>query len=218
MSGHTSPFSGDSSNTGLSLTGTSHLLVVRHGQSTWNADGRWQGQEDPPLSTVGVRQARAAAETMGTFDVVASSPLERAFTTATIIANEVGIGPVLTDPDLAERHAGGFQGLTRPQIEERYPGYLAEGRRPDDWEGDDAVVERAVGALARIAARVGGGTALVVSHGGLIRCVEDLVGARRESRLANLAGRWFEIGPGVLRAGDAVLLVDENVATVPDQI
>lgn len=197
----------------------SHLLVVRHGQSTWNADGRWQGREDPPLSTVGVRQAREASQTVGSFDVVAASTLERASVTATIIANSLGIGPVVTDPDLVERHAGGFQGLTRPQIEEQFPGHLAEGHWPPGWEPDQDVVVRASGALARIADQVGdGGTALVVTHGGVIGCLERVVGARREGRLANLGGRWFDIGPGVLRAGDEVLLVDPDDVTVPDQI
>ena len=196
-----------------------HLLVVRHGQSTWNADGRWQGQEDPPLSTLGVRQARLAADALGTFDVVAASPLERALTTATIIADAAGIGPVLVDTDLTERHAGGFQGLTRPEIEERFPGYLAERRNPPGWEYDEDVATRAAGALARIVARIGdGGTALVVSHGGVITCLERTVGAARTGRVANLGGRWFDVGPGTLRAGDEVLLVDPEAATVPEQI
>ena len=195
------------------------ILVARHGQSTWNAAGRWQGQEDPPLSTLGVRQARAAAGSLGTFDVVAASTLQRALTTATIIANELGLGPVVTDPDLVERHAGSFQGLTRPEIEERYPGYLAERRRPDDWESDEAVVDRASRALARIAARAGaGGSALVVTHGGVIRCLETLAGAPRDGRLPNLGGRWFAVGPGTFDAGEEVLLVDADVATVPGQI
>ncbi len=198
--------------------GVARILVVRHGQSTWNADGRWQGQEDPPLSSLGVRQAREAAARLGTFDVVAASPLERALSTATIIADELGIGPVVTDPHLMERHAGGFQGLTRPEIEERFPGYLADRRRPDDWEDDDAVTQRAVAALARIAVQAGGGDALVVSHGGVIRCLEELLGVRRDHRLANLGGRWFEVGPGALRAGDEVLLVDADHASVPGQI
>lgn len=195
------------------------LLLVRHGQSTWNAEGRWQGQDDPPLSTIGVRQARMAAERLGGFDVVAASPLQRALTTATIVADALGIGPVITDPDLMERHAGGFQGLTRPEIDERYPGFLAERRDPPGWEDDDSVVRRATGALARLAGAVGaGGTALVVTHGGVIRSLERLVGATRDGRLGNLGGRWFEVGPSVLRAGDQVLLVDEEIETVPGQI
>ncbi len=198
---------------------TARILLVRHGQSTWNADGRWQGTEDPPLSTLGVKQAHMAAETLGTFDLVAASHLERASVTATIIANELGIGPVVTDPDLAERFAGGFQGLTRVEIEERFPGFLADGRRPDDYESDESVAERSVGALARIAAEVGAeGTALVVSHGGVIHTLERTADARREGRLPNLGGRWFEVGPSVFRAGDDVLLVDADAVTVPGQI
>jgi probable phosphoglycerate mutase len=203
---------------------TAQILLVRHGQSTWNADGRWQGTEDPPLSTLGVRQAHLAAEHLGTFDLVASSHLERASVTATIIANELGIGPVVTDPDIAERFAGGFQGLTRDEIEERFPGHLAHGRRPDDYESNESVAARSVGALARIAADVGDdGTALVVSHGGVIHTLEEVVGAHREGRLPNLGGRWFEIGHSpasgaVLRGGDPVLLVDADAVTVPNQI
>jgi broad specificity phosphatase PhoE len=198
---------------------TARLLLVRHGQSTWNAAGRWQGTEDPPLSTMGVRQAHLAATTLGTFDLVAASNLERASVTATIIADELGIGPVATDPDLAERFAGGFQGLTRDEIEVRFPGHLADGRRPDDYETEESVADRAVGALARIAAEVGDdGTALVVSHGGVIHTLERIAGATREGRLPNLGGRWFEVGPSVFRAGDPVLLVEADAVTVPGQI
>jgi probable phosphoglycerate mutase len=197
----------------------SRLLVVRHGQSTWNADGRWQGTEDPPLSTLGVRQARHAARNVGTFDAVVSSPLERALVTATILADELGIGPVQTDPDLRERHAGGYQGLTRTEIEHHFPGYLVEGLRPPGWEEDPQVLERSAAALARVALAVGpGGTALVVSHGGVIHTLERATGAHRKGRLPNLGGRWFEVGPGHLAAGDAVLLVEEDEVTVPDQL
>lgn len=200
------------------------LLLVRHGQSTWNAEGRWQGRADPPLSQLGVRQARQAAETLGVFDLIASSSLQRAHSTASIIAEALGVSPVVTDPDLGERHAGAFEGLTRDEIEARWPGWLAERRRPEDYEDDESVTQRAVGALARLVADLGDrdtgdeATALVVSHGGVIGALERLVGATREGRLANLGGRWFEIGPGVLRAGDAVVLLDHDTVTVPGQI
>jgi probable phosphoglycerate mutase len=197
----------------------SHLLVVRHGQSTWNADGRWQGTEDPPLSTLGVRQARHAARQLGSFDAVVASDLERAFVTATILADELGIGPVQTDPDLRERCAGEYQGLTRAEIEHRFPGFLVEGLVPPGWEPDDVVLERAAGALARVALSVGpGGTALVVTHGGVIHALERALDVRREQRLPNLGGRWFTVGPGHLAAGEPVLLVDEDEVTVPTQL
>ena len=199
--------------------GVRRLLLVRHGQSTWNAEGRWQGRLDPPLSDLGRHQARAAAAALGTFDLVAASTLQRAHDTATVIADELGIGPVLADPDLVERHAGGFEGLTRAEIEDAYPGYLTDLRHPPGWEDDEALVERAIGALARLAATVAaGGTALVVTHGGVIRSLERAVGAEREHRLANLGGRWFELGPGVLRADEEVLLIDAELATVPGQL
>ena len=197
----------------------SRLLVVRHGQSTWNADGRWQGTEDPPLSTLGVRQARHAAQHLGGFDAVVASDLERAFVTATILADELGIGPVQTDPDLRERCAGEYQGLTRPEIEHRFPGYLAEGLSPPGWEEDHHVLERAAGALARVALGVGpGGTALVVTHGGVIHTLERALDVHRGQRLPNLGGRWFTVGPGHLGAGDEVLLVDDDEVTVPGQL
>ena len=201
------------------MSDPSRLLVVRHGQSTWNAEGRWQGTENPPLSTLGVRQARHAAQQLGTFDAVVASDLERAFVTATILAEELGIGPVQTDADLRERSAGEYQGLTRHEIEERFPGYLAEGLRPPGWEEDDVVLERAAGALGRVALAVGpGGTALVVTHGGVIHTLERALGLRREQRLANLGGRWFTVGPGHFGGGDDVLLVTEDEVTVPNQL
>lgn len=195
------------------------LLVIRHGQSTWNAERRWQGTEDPPLSTLGVRQARHASRFLGTFDAIVASTLQRAATTASIIADELGVGPVTTDPDLRERHAGVLQGLTKEEIAERHPAYVEHRERAPGWEPDDEVVERAVGALARVARDVGpGGTALVVSHGGVITQLELLTGASREGRLANLGGRWFSVGPRSIEAGDAVVLVDPDELTVPQQL
>src|SRR5690606_3013114 len=112
----------------------------------WNAAGRWQGQADPPLSELGRRQARAAGATVGAVDAVVASPLERAHHTAVAISESVGVGPVLVLPDLMERHAGEWQGLTRAQIDEQYPGYLADRgehrRRPPGWEDDDVLLER----------------------------------------------------------------------------
>jgi broad specificity phosphatase PhoE len=67
-------------------TATTRLLVLRHGQSEWNAQGRWQGQADIALTPEGVQQARKAALKLGTFDLIASSSLKRALHTAEIIA------------------------------------------------------------------------------------------------------------------------------------
>ncbi|WP_421121472.1 histidine phosphatase family protein [Aquihabitans daechungensis] len=74
------------------------LLLVRHGESIWNADGRWQGQADPPLSDRGRDQAVAAAASIGTVDALVTSDLERAVDTGAIIGRILGIDPILVKP------------------------------------------------------------------------------------------------------------------------
>ncbi len=189
------------------------LLVVRHGQSEWNATGRWQGRADPPLTDEGRRQSRAATGALGSFDAVVASPLLRAVETATIIAERLGIGPVPTDPDLMERDAGEWQGLTRVQIQEQWPGYLEDGRRPPGYEPDDAILARVRSGLDRIAGRVGDGDVLVISHGGVVYALEDACGEPWR-RIPNLGARWFEVSGPDLTAGPRVDLVPDG--TIPD--
>jgi broad specificity phosphatase PhoE len=193
------------------------VLLVRHGQSEWNAVGRWQGQADSALSDQGRLQAREAARAVGAVDAVWASDLQRAVGTATIIAEEIGVGPVVVDPDLRERDAGEFSGLTRAEIEERFPGYLQARRRPPGWEPDEHLLARALRALHRIATEVPGGDVLVVTHGGLVYTVEEHLGSEFE-RLANTEGRWVEVGSGRLRLGERVLLSAPEDTTVPNQI
>jgi broad specificity phosphatase PhoE len=200
-----------------SPTVPARVLLVRHGQSEWNAIGRWQGQADPPLSDLGRLQAREAAQAIGAVDAVWSSDLQRAVGTAHIIAEHVGVGPVVVDPDLRERDAGAFSGLTREEIEERFPGYLAARRRPPGWEADQHLLARALGVLDRIAAEVPGGDVLVVTHGGLIYTIEEHLGADH-ARIANTEGRWVEVGGGRLRLGERVLLAAPEDTTVPGGI
>jgi len=206
------------------------ILLVRHGQSEWNADGRWQGQADPALSELGRRQARAAARSIGTVDVIAASPLERANDTAEIIAAELGIGPVVAIDGLMERCAGEWEGLTREQIDVQYAGYLADGRRPPGWEDDDLLLDRALGALDAIAQFVGDdGEIVAVTHGGVIMRIEDHLGGGHH-RMPNVGGRWIERrigqsgGGGEWLLGDRIELLDgADLAagveiTVPNQI
>ena len=110
--------------------GPTSLLVIRHGQSEWNAVGRWQGRADVALDEAGRLQAAEAALALGTFDAIWSSDLQRAHLTASIIGEILGIGPVLVDPRLAETDVGPWQGLTQREVEEGWPGYLAARRRP----------------------------------------------------------------------------------------
>jgi probable phosphoglycerate mutase len=201
------------------------LLLVRHAQSEWNADGRWQGQEDPPLSELGERQAAAAAERVGAFDAIVASPLERAAHTAAILAEATGVGPVLLDEALMERNAGEWQGLTRAEIEVRYPGFLEERRRPPGWEPDEQLLERFHAVIEKIAGVFEGrgvhdAEVLVLTHGGAIYVLEDQLGVPA-GRMPNLGGRWIErAADGAWKAGDRVVLIDPDDApvTVPNQL
>jgi probable phosphoglycerate mutase len=217
------------------------VLLVRHGQSEWNADGRWQGQADPALTDLGRQQALHASRALGAVDAIVSSDLQRAAGTAAIIAAELGVGPLVLDADLRERHAGEWQGLTRADIERDWPGYLGpppplEGspehrrpaggvtqeagprRRPPGWEADEDVLERAVRALVRIHGLAPDGEVIAVTHGGLVYALEASLGASFV-RLPNLGGRWVEVGAeGPARLGERIVLVDPDELTVPQQL
>lgn len=194
------------------------LLLVRHGQSVWNAKGRWQGQADPPLTSLGHEQASVAAKRIGEIDVLASSDLVRALQTATGLKTRAGVDTVEVDARLRERHAGEWQGLTRAEIDARYPGYLEDGRRPPGWESGRDLHERAVAAVIEIADAHPAGEGAIVTHGGVIYSIEAAHGVEH-SRISNLGGRWIEIQGAMVSLGDRVdLLAGEIEATVPDQI
>ena len=187
--------------------------MVRHGQSTWNADGRWQGQADPPLSALGVAQAEAAARAVDGVDLIWASDLERARHTAEILATDRELD-VVADARLRERDAGEWTGLTRVEIEERFPGALAERRRPPGFEHDDQLLVRSLAALRDLAAALGGGTEIVVTHGGVILAVARRHGEER-TPVANLEGRWLEVdGAGDFGLGDREILFDPDSVEV----
>jgi len=157
------------------------LLLVRHGQSTANARGVWQGQMEFPLSKVGRRQASLAGRTLARepFDALYSSPLARALQTAQIIAREAGFTDYAVPlAGLTERHGGVLEGHTWAEQEERDPEFarrflsLPEEER---WalagaETDEEVMERFEAAISEIRHRYGQGTrVVVVSHGGAMR-------------------------------------------------
>jgi broad specificity phosphatase PhoE len=188
------------------------ILLVRHGLSEWNAAGRWQGWADPPLAPLGEEQARSAAGRVGAVDVVVASDLQRARRTAELLAPAAG--PVRVDAGLRERDVGAFTGLTRDEIEVRFPGVLdTHPVVPPGGEPWPAVLARVRSALARIAADADGRVVLAVSHGGVIGSLERHleVGA---GPVPNLAGRWFDVDGERVEPGDRVLLVDPDVAPV----
>jgi probable phosphoglycerate mutase len=185
-----------------------HILLVRHGESTWNAERRWQGHADPPLSTTGAAQARAAAPALTGIDAVWCSDLIRARQTAELCAPAGLVAHA--DPLLRERDVGEWTGLTRDAIEDRYPGWLASGRRPDGWEDDGAFARRAWQALRGVVAALEpGAQAVVVSHGGLIRAVEAGLGAPNRP-VPNLGGVWLHHATGTFDLGEQAVLVDRD--------
>jgi probable phosphoglycerate mutase len=194
------------------------ILLVRHGQSIWNADGRWQGQADPPLSDLGVDQAAAAADSEAVDGVRAlySSDLERARHTAQLLGVRLGLDPIV-DARLRERHAGGWEGCTRAEIDAGWPGFLASGRRPDGYEADASVLDRVLDALATIASGHDGDV-LVVTHGGVVRTVERHLGGDADGLIPNLGGRWLLHDGVVPRLGERVVLLDPDQVTTPEQI
>ena len=165
------------------------LVLVRHGQSTANATGVWQGQLDFPLSELGRRQASGAGRALrGTgISGAYASPLLRAFETATIVADEAGFaGEVVPVPGLMERKGGILEGHTWDEQEARDPEFakkflaLPEEER---WtlvgaETDEEIMQRFVEALSSIRAEhAPGERLLIVSHGGVMRAfLRDLFG------------------------------------------
>ena len=178
------------------------LLLIRHGESTWNAARRWQGHADPPLSEQGRDQARRAgvrllaAQEVPTIGTLWSSDLRRARETARIIAAELGLEPRV-HPGVRERTAGPWEGLTREEIDAGWPDYLERRRRPEGFESDADLAERVVPALteiARLVAAEDSGVPAIVTHGGVIGVVDRLAGSERR-RFPNLVAVRFDLDP-----------------------
>ena len=189
------------------------VLLVRHGQSTWNADGRWQGRADPPLSELGRRQAEVAAETIATLDIVAiwASPLVRAYETATFMGKRLDL-EIQCDPRLQERDAGEWTGKTRAEIEAGWPGFLEDGRRPVGFETDDVLHDRALAAVHAIAATAHE-PVVIISHGGVIRVVERALGSEPHS-VPNLGGLDICRVPDGLELTGRTVLIDAAAVMV----
>ena len=196
------------------------LLLVRHGQSEWNAMGRWQGKANPPLTNLGKEQALLAAKKLPEFSILASSDLVRARETAEIFARAHDKEPndIFIEPQVQERDAGEFSGLTRDEIDKKFPGYLAQQRWPSGWEPDDVLIKRLREGLGRIiASSTGSDSIVVVTHGGCIYALESLLGEEYR-RISNLGGRWFELINDEFYLGERIQLLDPDEETYPDQI
>ena len=140
------------------------LLLVRHGETDWNAEGRLQGHTDRPLNDYGRRQAGELAERLAgeeEVDAIYASDLARARETAEIVGARLGL-PVGVDPDLREKNWGTWEGLT------------GDERVHVELVGESTAEhgERMLRALRRIAERHPEGRVVVVTHGGSLRRVQ----------------------------------------------
>lgn len=166
------------------MSPATRLVLLRHGQTDWNLQGRYQGHADIGLNDVGREQAQVAGELVGRLapDVVFSSDLLRAVDTATAVAGPLGL-PVVTDPRLREINVGQWSGRLVSEVAAADLGAAAALRRGEDivyghdGESPSEVARRMFDAVSEYDLDFTGGTVLVVSHGMSIRlCVAALLG------------------------------------------
>jgi broad specificity phosphatase PhoE len=142
------------------------LLLVRHGETDWNAEGRLQGHTDRPLNEYGRRQARELADRLALEEIAAiyASDLARAQETAEIVGTRLGL-PVVVDPDLREKNWGSWEGLT------------SEERLTVEFEGESTEQhrERILRSVRRIVERHPDQRIVVVTHGGSLRRIQAAV-------------------------------------------
>lgn len=164
------------------MTSVTEILIIRHGETDWNAEKRLQGHLDVALSAEGERQAAALGQALlnESIDVIISSDLQRAMQTAQAIAGPRNM-PVEVDPDLRERCYGAFEGLLYSDIGEHYPEAHAawhardiDARFPMGVNRAETLREfsqRTVDAITRIATVHPDKKIVIVAHGGVLECI-----------------------------------------------
>lgn len=156
------------------------ILLARHGETPWNAEGRYQGQEDIPLSEVGERQAHLLGARLADvrIDRAVASPLSRADRTARLALGDARAAELMTDPGLAEIAHGTWEGLLASEIRARDPERLSAWRDAPDTvqmpggESLQQVFDRAWPAFVRAVDGLGpDDTALIVAHDAVNRVI-----------------------------------------------
>ncbi|GGK65007.1 histidine phosphatase family protein [Planomonospora sp. ID91781] len=195
------------------------VVCLRHGQTLWNVERRFQGHTDIPLDETGAAQAARAAGLLAYLrpDMIVSSDLQRALHTARALGGVTGLD-VAVDKDLRERGGGEWEGLTREQISTGWPREFAAWEAPGGEDVAD-VAERVSAAVRRWAARLEpDGLLVVVSHGAAIRLgVAKLMGLPQEhwpalGGLGNCSWSVLEEGRKGWR------LLEHNAGTLPEPV
>jgi len=149
------------------------IYLVRHGETDWNRARRIQGSTDIPLNETGRDQAAVTGALLANrqWDGVYASPLARAYETGAIIARELGLPAPEVVPEVAERRYGEAEGLTGDEIDARFPGDTPVPGR----ETREEVAGRVIPAIVALAERHPGENIVLVSHGGVIRTILNVV-------------------------------------------
>jgi probable phosphoglycerate mutase len=191
------------------------ILLIRHGETAWNAVRRLQGHIDIPLNEEGQRQAGALAQALAAerIDAIVSSDLQRAMQTAHAVAGHYDSVTLETDVELRERCYGVFEGMLYADIERQYPADYALWQARDI----DAVMppgervaesfhqfyQRSVAAIAQWAGRHPGQRIAIVAHGGVLECAyREAVGmsldSPRDFQVKNASINRFTFADGKL--------------------
>lgn len=178
------------------------VLLMRHGRSTWNLEGRWQGQADPPLAPEGVEEVEAVLRRGLPFapQLVLSSDLRRARDSAARVAAAFG-APHEVDRRLRERSVGVFAGQTRESLRRLPPGparafLLDRSLAPPGGESLKALRARVVSFLDELPDRLRGRRALVVTHRGVLRVILGEGAILPPAGIHALPERWLRRAAG----------------------
>ncbi|MEV6152249.1 histidine phosphatase family protein [Nonomuraea sp. NPDC052129] len=195
------------------------IVCLRHGQTLWNVEHRFQGHSDIPLDETGVAQAARAASLLASLrpTVIVSSDLQRANDTALALGRIVGL-EVSVDKDLRERGGGQWEGLTRDEIAARWPEEYVAWEAPDGEPVAD-VAGRVAAAMRRWADRLDDdGLLVVASHGAALRLgICELLGLPEElwpalGGLGNCSWSMLQEGRKGWR------LLEHNAGTLPEPV
>ncbi|XP_031491703.1 phosphoglycerate mutase-like protein 4 [Nymphaea colorata] len=183
------------------------IVVIRHGETTWNACGRIQGHLDSELNDLGRRQAMALSERLSKDPMIAAiyaSDLKRAAETANLISKKCESVEVILDPGLKERHLGDLQGVVlrdackiAPEAYETFVSSRTDLEIPGGGESVEQFHDRCISALERIASGHLGQRIVVVTHGGVIREFFNRAAPRGSRR-----GKILNVSVNVLRISD----------------
>lgn len=186
------------------------LILARHGQTEWNKQLRFQGIADIPLDDEGIRQAKLLAQRIASWppDVIYTSPLKRAYSTAKEISRQFNIEPVIV-PELTEVNFGIWEGASIPQLEHDEPEAFTHWKAdpffnvPEGGESWPEICERLTCAMNTIFSD-GCENVIVVAHGGVIRALIAIILGIDPHKawnveVSNCAMTGFEFVDGIAR-------------------